>query len=126
MAEPKKERDIERDRLEEYVEEEEKGALINSQLPNTSLAELNMLLVFLSLIYFSTDDCIEEYEDSEHVLRDEVVVAKTCISRLQTKRHESKLGRRSFSPRFQTTIRDSRYVSFHSLFSKYDKNLALK
>lgn len=116
MAEAEKTRETEIDGVEEYEgdeEEEENGALShNSQLPNTSLAELNMLLVILSLFYFSTDDCMECEDQSEQIIKDnQVAVTKTCISRLGTKRrekHEPKLGRRSFSSRFHTTIRDSR------------------
>ncbi|RYR48875.1 hypothetical protein Ahy_A07g034961 [Arachis hypogaea] len=86
------------------------------QQPNTSLAELNMLLVFLSLIYISTDECIEEGEgeedkESTHIRREreQVPVAKACtLSRIQDKRNDPKLGRRSFPSRFQTTTRDFR------------------
>ncbi|TKY61284.1 hypothetical protein E2542_SST11134 [Spatholobus suberectus] len=71
-----------------------------------------MLLVLLSLFYFSSDECIE-YEESEHMTKkDEIAVTKTCISRLKDKRrekHEPMLGRRPISSRFQTTIRDSRH-----------------
>lgn len=110
MAEPEKERDIEIEKIEEYQEEEENGVLSQLHGPNTFLAELNMLLVLLSLFYFSTDDCIEN-EEGEQMIRDQVGVTKTCLSRFPTKRrgiHEPKLGRRSFSSRSQTTIRDSR------------------
>ncbi|MED6156241.1 hypothetical protein PIB30_012513 [Stylosanthes scabra] len=103
--------------------EEEKDGVFNShsqQQPNRSLAELNMLLVFLSLKYNLTDESIEEgggegegeEEESSSIIREreEVPVAKTrTISRIQNKRHDPKLGRRSFSTRSQTTIRDSRH-----------------
>ncbi|MED6135517.1 hypothetical protein PIB30_047274 [Stylosanthes scabra] len=108
--------------------EEEKDEVLDShsqtqQQPNTSLAELNMLLVFLSLKYNSTDESIEggegegegegEEEESTNMIREreEVPVAKTTrtLSRIQNKRNDPKLGRRSFSTRFQTTIRDSRH-----------------
>ncbi|XLR26613.1 hypothetical protein HN51_039827 [Arachis hypogaea] len=89
------------------------------QQPNMFQTELNMLLVFLSLTYISTDECIEEGEgegaedkESTHIRREreKVPVAKTCtLSRIQDKRNDPKLGRRSFSSRFQTTIRDSRH-----------------
>ncbi|RDX95585.1 hypothetical protein CR513_21873, partial [Mucuna pruriens] len=114
MAEAEKERESEIDMMEEeeeYEGEEENGSLTHSQLPNTSLAELNMLLVLLSLFYFSSDECIE-YEESDHVTKkDEVAVTKTNTSRLQTKKREKhipKLGRRSIPSRFQTSVRDSR------------------
>ncbi|KAL5136194.1 hypothetical protein HKD37_03G008911 [Glycine soja] len=93
--------------MEEYEGEENNGALTHSHLPNTSLAELNMLLVLLSLFYFSSDECIEYHEESqEKTKKDEVAVTKTCIARLQSKRrekHEPKLGRKPISSRFQTT-----------------------
>ncbi|XP_027353457.1 uncharacterized protein LOC113863889 [Abrus precatorius] len=97
--------------MEGYEEEQNNDALNHSQLPNTSLAELNMLLVLLSLFYFSSDECME-YEEKEQITKDEVDVTKACISTLQTKRrekHEPKLGKRPFSSRFQTTIKDSRH-----------------
>ncbi|QHO46475.1 uncharacterized protein DS421_6g187750 [Arachis hypogaea] len=121
MGEAEKERVITE---EDYGMEEEKDGEFHShsqtqtqQQPNTSLAELNMLLVFLSLIYISTDECIEEGEgeededkESTHIRREreQVPVAKACtLSRIQDKRNDPKLGRRSFPSRFQTTIRDS-------------------
>jgi len=112
-AEKEKERDSEIDMREESGGEENDnvGALSNSDMPNTSLAELNMLLVLLSLFYFSSDECIEDEESEEKKINDEVTVSRTCISRLKRKkreRHEPKLGRKPISSRFQTTVKDSR------------------
>ncbi|KAK7338023.1 hypothetical protein VNO77_18619 [Canavalia gladiata] len=112
MAEPEKEElESEIDWMEDYEGEEKNGASSHSELPNTSLAELNLLLVLLSLFYSSSDECIE-YEESKKIIKDEVAVTKTCVSKLRTKRrekHEPKLGRRTYSSRFQTTVRDSRH-----------------
>ncbi|KAK7285819.1 hypothetical protein RJT34_20600 [Clitoria ternatea] len=108
MAESEKERDNEIDRVEEYEGEEKNN---NSQIPDTSLAELNMLLVSLSLFNFSSQECLEN-EESQQIIKDEAVMAATCIQKLQTRRrekHEHKLGRKPFSSRFQTRIRDSRH-----------------
>ncbi|KAL2345885.1 hypothetical protein Fmac_007170 [Flemingia macrophylla] len=76
-----------------------------------------MLLVLLSLFYFSSDECTEECEESRHVTKkDEVAVTKTTINtrRLKSKKldkHEPKIARRRpVSSRFQTTIKDSRIV----------------
>lgn len=115
MAEPEKENGLGIETMEVFEEEEENIDPSNkSQLPNTSLAELNMLLVFLSLFYFSREDCTE-YEESEQMKMDHYVAITnktSCISsKLETKRrerHEPKLGRRSCSRRSQTTIKDSR------------------
>ena len=109
MAETReKERDVEiEDEGEE--EEEENGILSHSQMPNTSLAELNMMLVIISLFYFSNDDENRQYGENENVTKDRVDVTK----RLQTnkrEKHEPKLfGKKSFPSRFQTTIKDSRH-----------------
>ena len=107
MEETEKEIDNEMDKLAECEGEEEHETLSHSQMPNTSLVELNTLLVILS-----TDD--DWHEENEQVIRDHVAVTKKCISKLQTKKrekHEPKLfgGKRSCSSRFQTTIKDSRY-----------------
>ncbi|KAK7275329.1 hypothetical protein RIF29_16442 [Crotalaria pallida] len=114
MAEPVKERDTEIDRVKESHggEEEENGELSHTQLLR-SLAELNMLLVSLSLVSFSMDDCME-YEEREHNnVRHKVSAAKTSISRLQTMNgdiHDPKLARKSSSTRFHTTIKDCSYT----------------
>ncbi|XP_027930284.1 uncharacterized protein LOC114186548 [Vigna unguiculata] len=113
MAEPEKERESEIDTLEECEGEEDAvvDALSDSHMPNTSLAELNMLLVLLSLLYFSSDECTED-EESEEKIKDEITVTRKCTSRLQRKkrgRHDPKLGRKPISSRFQTTVKDSRH-----------------
>lgn len=117
MAGAEKEIDTEMDSMEEEeyeLEEEENVALSHSQLPNTSLAELNMLLVMLSLVYFSSEECNMHYEEkNEEIIRDQIAETKTCISRLETKKRDNKhepkiIGRKSFSSRFHTTIKDSR------------------
>lgn len=112
MGKEEKEIYDEVDKEHEYEEEEENGALCHSQTPNTSLAELNMLLVTLSLVYFpNDDDCIHSVE-TEHIIRDQVGTTKTCMSKLETKKREKnepkQIGKKSFSSRFQTTIKDSR------------------
>ncbi|ESW19274.1 hypothetical protein PHAVU_006G110700 [Phaseolus vulgaris] len=112
MAEPQQEGETESeiDMLEECGEEENGNS--NSHMPNTSLAELNMLLVLLSLFYFSSDECIEHEESEQMKTKDEVTVTRTCVTRLQRKkrgRHEPKLGRKPISSRFQTTVKDSRH-----------------
>lgn len=98
--------------IEEHGGGENNGTLSHLHLLNASLAELSMLLVLLSLFYFSSDECIEYHEESqEKTKKDEVAVTKTCIARLQSKRrekHEPKLGRKPISSRFQTTVKDSR------------------
>lgn len=116
MAESEKERDNEIDMMEEYEGEENNGELSHSHMPNTYLAELNMLLVLLSILYFSSDECMEYEEREQMAKKEEVAVTKTCTSRLQSKRrekHDRKLGRRPCSSRFQTTVKDSRYASTH-------------
>jgi hypothetical protein len=119
MEETEKEIDNEMDKLAECEGEEENETLSHSHMSNTSLVDLNMLLVILSLDYFSTDD--DWHEENEQFIRDHVAVTKKCISKLQTKKrekHEPKLfgGKRSCSSRFQTTIKDSRYASFNTIF----------
>lgn len=97
--------------IEEHGGGENNGTLSHLHLLNASLAELSMLLVLLSLFYFSSDECIEYHEESQEKTKDEVAVTKTCIARLQSKRrekHEPKLGRKPISSRFQTTVKDSR------------------
>ncbi|KAK7397413.1 hypothetical protein VNO78_18584 [Psophocarpus tetragonolobus] len=114
MAEAGKEKD--KNEIDMMEGEENNGALShNSNLPNTSLAELNMLLVLLSLFYFSSDECME-YKNSVQKAKEEVALTKTktktCVSRLQSKRrgkHEPKLVRKPISTRFQTAIKDSRH-----------------
>ncbi|RHN49525.1 hypothetical protein MtrunA17_Chr7g0275451 [Medicago truncatula] len=99
-------------KLEECEGEEENETLSHSHVSNTSLVDLNMLLVILSLDYLSNED--DWHEENEHIITDHVAVNKKCISKLQTKKrekHEPKLfgGKRSCSSRFQTTIKDSRH-----------------
>ncbi|CAJ2631346.1 unnamed protein product [Trifolium pratense] len=110
MAAKEKEKNTEINRFEDCEREEENGTLCHSQMPNTSLAELNMLLVILSS-YYPTED--EWNEENEQIVRDQVAATKTCISKLETKKrekHEPKLfGKKCFSSRFQTTIKDSRH-----------------
>lgn len=93
--------------IEEHGGGENNGTLSHLHLLNASLAELSMLLVLLSLFYFSSDECIEYHEESqEKTKKDEVAVTKTCIARSQGKRrekHEPKHGRKPLSSRFQTT-----------------------
>ncbi|CAJ1961252.1 unnamed protein product [Sphenostylis stenocarpa] len=114
MAEAEKESDSEIDRMEECEGEENDngGALSDSHMSNASLAELNMLLVLLSLFYFSKDECIECEESEQKIIKDEVAATRTCISRLRSKkraRHEPKLGKKPVSSRFQTSVKDSRH-----------------
>jgi hypothetical protein len=127
MAEKEKERETEIDKFGECEREEENGTLCHSQMPNTSLAELNMLLVILSS-YYPTED--EWNEENEQIIRDQVAATKTCISKLETtkkrEKHEPKLcGKKMFSSRFQTTIKDSRYASFFSHHFHQNNNLCL-
>ncbi|KAE9605715.1 hypothetical protein Lal_00024905 [Lupinus albus] len=113
MAETGKERDPEIDKVKENEEgEDTNGESSLSQVPNKSLAELNMLLVSLSLV--SVDDDCMEHEESEHNnnVKHKVSAAKTSISRLQTMNgdlHEPKLAKRASSTRLNTTIRDCRH-----------------
>ncbi|CAK8544893.1 unnamed protein product [Lathyrus sativus] len=84
-----------------------------SQIPDTSLVELNMLLVILSSANSLSDD--NSHEENDHIIRDHAIanVNKTYTSRLEAKKkekHEPKLiGKKAFSSRFQTTIKDSRH-----------------
>ncbi|KAL5061262.1 hypothetical protein RYX36_032866 [Vicia faba] len=110
MAETEKEIDNGIDRIEQDEGEEENITSCDSHVPNTSLVELNMLLVILSSANFSSND--NPHEENDDIIRDHVDVNKTCISRLEAKKkekHEPKLiGKKAFSSRFQTTIKDSR------------------
>ncbi|KAI4328883.1 hypothetical protein L6164_021204 [Bauhinia variegata] len=107
MAEAKEE--IDRD--EQEIEEERGNGICEgddhseSQLPNTSEADLNLLLVFLSLFSPPNEECIDS-EENKQSIQDEA-----CISRLQTKRrqiNEAKLVRRP-TQSFRTTVRDCRH-----------------
>ncbi|CAL0318069.1 unnamed protein product [Lupinus luteus] len=113
MAETGKERDPEIDKVQENEEEEDNSESSLTQVPNKSLAELNMLLVSLSLASFSVDDDCMEHEESEHNnVKHKVSAAKTSMSRLQTMNgdlHEPKLAKRTSSTKLHTTIRDCRH-----------------
>ena len=113
MAESEEKRELEFDGMQETEGKEEGNEILsNSQLPNTpSMSELNLLLVMLSTISFSRDDCMES-ERPQNVKNK--VEGKACISRFQTKRreiHETKIMRRP-TEKFHTTIKDCRYFSF--------------
>ncbi|KAI5423847.1 hypothetical protein KIW84_030173 [Lathyrus oleraceus] len=111
MAETEKEIDNEINMIEKHEGEEENIASCHSQIPDTSLVELNMLLVILSSANSSSND--NSHEENDHIIKDHVDVNKTYISKLEAKKkekHEPKLiGKKAFSSRFQTTIKDSRH-----------------
>ncbi|XP_058740641.1 uncharacterized protein LOC131612918 [Vicia villosa] len=111
MAETEKEIDNGIDRIEKHEGEEENITSCHSQISNTSLVELNMLLVILSSANSSSVDNL--HEENDHIIRDRADVNKTYISRLEAKKkekHEPRLiGKKAFSSRFQTTIKDSRH-----------------
>ncbi|CAL0315355.1 unnamed protein product [Lupinus luteus] len=100
MAEPGKERDT----------DTENDELSDLQLPKKSLAELNMLLVSLSLVSFSMDECMEYEEKKHNNVKRKVSKDKTSMSRLHMNGyiHEPKFARRSSSTRFHTTLTDCR------------------
>ncbi|KAG6730224.1 hypothetical protein I3842_01G069800 [Carya illinoinensis] len=106
MAEPPKETDEETAMIHEECKSDD--GRHPKELSKTSfLAEMNLLLVFLSSLSSPDQELLNYEQRKGQSTRDHE--AKACISRLRTKRQEiSKvklMGRPA--PRFQTTVRDS-------------------
>jgi hypothetical protein len=115
MAEPAKETNHETEIVHEE-EERENDDCSPKQLPNMSfLSELNLLIVFFSSFSLLNEERLNYMERQESQGKNaKDHEAKVCISRLHTNKrdaNEVKLMRRP-TPRFQSTIRDSRYKQF--------------
>lgn len=117
MAEPARVLDNEVDQVREDREERQNEKHTPSELPNTdSPAELNLLVVFLSL--FSSLNSEQSLNLAKNEQERHKNGAKASIKRLQNSRREMDEAnpvRRRTTQRFNTTVRDSRLVSQHIL-----------
>lgn len=109
MAEParvldnKVDDEVQEDREMEQNEE----SVASQELPNSVFtAELNLLIVFLSLISLSTEESLNSVEREPERRND----GAKAIKRLQKKKRETDEAKpvRRRTQRFQTRIRDSR------------------
>lgn len=112
MAEPARVLDNEVDQVREDREERQNGNYTPSELPDTeSPAELNLLIVFLSLS--SSPNSEERLNLAKNEQERHKNGAKASIKRLQNSRREMDEAnpvRRRTTQRFNTTVRDSRLV----------------
>lgn len=113
MAEPARVLDNKVDEVQEDREmeqnEESLELLASQELPNSVFtAELDLLIVFLSLFSLSTEESLNSVEREPERRKD----GAKAIKRLQKKRQEIDEVKpvRRRTQRFQTRIRDSRLV----------------
>ena len=109
MAEPARVLDNKVDEVQEDREmEQNEESLASQELPNSVFtAELDLLIVFLSLFSLSTEESLNSVEREPERRKD----GAKAIKRLQKKRQEIDEVKpvRRRTQRFQTRIRDSRH-----------------
>lgn len=123
IVEPCVGRNQEDDGVEEEEEDEEEEDDLSYTVPSntSSLVELNLLIVVLSLFSASTEESLNG-EERTKVRSPKNHEEKVAASRLQPRRREMNefkvVGRQTPRMRFQTTIKDSRLVVLRLLLHK--------
>ncbi|PRQ58403.1 hypothetical protein RchiOBHm_Chr1g0358951 [Rosa chinensis] len=108
MAEPDRVPDNEVGQVRQETEEREDEGHTTSELPDTqATAELNLLIVFLSLS--SSRNSEESLEFAKKEQERQKSEAKAKIKRLQKRIDEAKPVRRLTTQKFKTTVIDSRH-----------------